>query len=137
MSPIYLKGEELIAIDSDAPRRVHLGNDPAIKLENRVGGVVRCCGIRFAMFVRTLRNMGDSQRGHRANGSEKIVQKIAPVRKHIDHDSAAIFCPVIPRGALRFLPISLKNPIAKLSANRKDSAEKAVFDEGFQLSETG
>ena len=80
--------------------------------------------------------MVTAQGADRANRGEKIVEDIAPVTKHVDDDAASIFFPVIPGGALRRLPISFENPIAKFSANRKDPSEKTVFDQGLQFSQT-
>src|SRR5271157_4633777 len=81
--------------------------------------------------------MGSSKCHYRANRSEKVVQNVAPVTKHVDHDATSVFRAVIPRGSLSFLPISFKNPITELSANGKDSAKKSVLNESLQFSQTG
>ena len=128
---IDLETQQFVAINPDAPRGVHLGNYSAVQFKNRVGSIVCRCGIAGAIFIRPPGNMGAAQGAYRAHRSEKIVEDIAPVTKHVDNDTASIFFPIIPGGALRRLPVSLKNPITKLSANRKDPAEKAIFNKGL------
>src|ERR1700722_18982058 len=125
---IDLQTQKFVAINPDAPRGVHLGNYSAVQFKNRVGSVVCRCLIAGAIFIHPARNMGAAQGADRAHRSEKIVEDIAPVTKHVDNDTASIFLPIIPGGALRRLPVSLKNPITKLSANRKEAAEKAIFN---------
>src|SRR5579883_756089 len=63
-------------------------------------------------------------------------EHVLPVAEHIDNDAASILLAIIPGGTLRSLPITLKNPVAKLSSDRENSSQETAVDHSLELQQT-
>ena len=53
--------------------------------------------------------------------------------QHVDDDAAAVLLAVVPRRALRRLPVALEHPVAELAAHRQDAPEEAAVDQRLEL----
>src|SRR6516225_11701291 len=68
--------------------------------------------------------------------SKGVVQKIAPMGKHIEDNAAAIFLPVIPRWPLRgYSPITFENPVAEIAAHRENLSEESRLHQSAHLTD--
>ena len=69
--------------------------------------------------------------------AEQVVEHVAPMAQHVEDDAAAVLLAVVPRRALRRLPVALEHPVAELAAHREDAAEKAGVDQRLELEQAG
>src|SRR5438045_865608 len=106
MRAIDLNGEQFIAVDTNAPGGIEMGDNASLQLKSCIRGIVGGAGVRAALFVDALRDMDRTQAGYRLNITKQIGQHIAPVAKHIRDNATAILLTVVPGGALGRLPIA-------------------------------
>ena len=71
----------------------------------------------------------------RLHAAEEVVEHVAPVAQHVDDDAAVVLLAVIPRRALRRLPVALEHPVAELAAHGEDPPEEAGVDQHLQFQE--
>src|SRR5215831_199555 len=125
---------------------VHLNGAPSNKcrmnishstfeLEGGIGGVVDVGLVSLAVLVPALGNMGRAQTGHALHLTKEIVEHVAPVAEHVEDDAAALVLLVVPRGALRRLPVTLEHPIAELAAHGEEAPEEAGIDQRLELAQ--
>ncbi len=116
-----------------------MGDDAVVQLEGGVGRVVGGALVCLAVLVDPLRDVDRAEAGERLHAAEEVVDDVAPVAEHVDDDAAAVFLPVVPRGALGGLPVGapLKDPVAELAADGEDLPEEARVDQPLQLQEAG
>lgn len=137
MGAVDLELDELVPVDPYRPGGVDLRDDAALQFEDPVGGVVGGGRVRFALLVPAARDVcGDVCRDG-VDLAEQLVQDVLPVREHVDGDAAAVLGPVVPGGALRFLPVAFEDPVAELASHGEDLAEEAAVDESLQLQQAG
>jgi hypothetical protein len=108
---------------------------PPSSSNGRVRRVIRSGVVRLAALVPALRDVRRAEARHRLDLAEQVVEHVAPVAQHVDDDPAVVLLAVVPRRALRGLPVALEHPVAELAAHRQDAAEEAAVDEHLQLQE--
>src|ERR1035438_510803 len=137
---IHLDGEQVVAAHADRPGRIEMGHDAAVfpgDLEGGVGRIVGRAMVGLAGFVPAGWNVGGAQAGDGLDGSEEIVQHVAPVAQHVDDDAAAVFLAIVPGRALGGHRVALEDPIAKFAAHAEDTSEEAQVHQGFQFQQAG
>ncbi len=80
-------------------------------------------------------NVSRAAAADRRNPPKEIVEHIAPVRQHVEDDTAAIGLAVVPGRALRGLQVAFEHPVAELAAHRQNAAEKAGSCQHAQLAQ--
>ncbi len=115
-----------------------MGDDAALELEGRVGGIVGVGRVGLAALVDALRNVRGAEAAHRLHLAEQIVEHVAPVAQHIEDDAAAFGLLVVPARPLRRLaPVALEHPVAELAAHREHAAEEAGVAQHLDLAQAG
>ena len=62
---------------------------------------------------------------------EQMVEHVAPMTQHVDDDAAIVLLAIVPRRALRRLPVAFEDPITELAAHAQDPAEVTAVDQRF------
>ncbi len=109
--------EKLIAINARYPGGVDLREDAALQLEHAVGCVICGALVGLSRFINALRNVRRTCAANRLDVTKGVVENVAPVAEHVEDDSAVVFFSVVPRGALRGLPVAFKDPVTEFSAH--------------------
>ena len=109
----------------------------AFQLEGRVGTVVRGAFVGLALFIPAFRDVDGAQAGDGLDGSEEVVQDIAPVAEHVNDNASAVFLAVVPTGALASDCIAFEHPIAELATDRQNLAEEAGLLQRLQFEQAG
>jgi hypothetical protein len=52
------------------------------------------------------------------HAAEDVVEHVTPMTKHVENEAAAVFLAVVPRLALRWNRVTLKDPVTELAAHR-------------------
>ena len=86
-----------------------------------------------SLFIDALGDVGGTEALHCAHAAESVVEDVAPMAEHVADDAATILPAVVPRGALRGLPVPFENPVTEFAAYRKDTAEEAAVDQALEL----
>src|SRR5690606_37045730 len=123
---VDLEGDEVVAAYADVPAGIDVGDNATFELEGGVSRVVRIGDVGLALLVDALRDMGGAEAAHRLHLAEQVVEHVAPVAEHGEDDAAAIGLAVVPRRALRWLPVALEHPVSVLAAHREDAPEEAT-----------
>jgi hypothetical protein len=134
---VDLELHQFVPVDAHRPGGVDLRDDPAVEFEDAVGRVVRGGVVGLAPLVPALRDVGGRQRLHGAHRCEQLAQHVLPVREHVRHDPAAVLGPVVPRRALRGLPVALEHPVAELAAHGQHPAEEPALHQAPELDQAG
>ncbi|CAH1690697.1 hypothetical protein CHELA40_50002 [Chelatococcus asaccharovorans] len=136
MRAVDLESDEIVALHAHGPGGVDLGDDAALELEGRIGGVVGIGGIGLSVLADTRRDVGGAKAGDGFDLAEEIVEDVAPVAEHVEDDAAAIALAIVPARSLRRLaPVTLEHPVAEFAAHREDAAEEASFVEHLDLAQ--
>ena len=82
--------------------------------------------IRAAALVDALRDVDRAERRHAAHRRDQVLQHVAPVAEHVDHDPAAVLDTVVPRRPLRRgPPRAFEHPVAELAAHATGCARRS------------
>src|SRR5579875_1186721 len=81
--------------------------------------------------------MRGPQTGDGLHVSKEIGKHVLPVTEHIDNNATSILLAVVPGGALRRLPVALKDPVAEFAAHRENASEEAALNNALQLAQSG
>src|SRR5215212_6372491 len=87
--------------------------------------------------VDALRNVRRADALHGRHLAEGVIEHVAPVAEHVGDDPTAILGAVVPRRALRRLPVALEHPVAELAAHAEDAAEESSVHETLELPDAG
>src|SRR5689334_20060459 len=109
-----------------------MSNDIPSQFKGRISCIVGGAGIGHALLIYPCWNMDGSQTGDGSHLAEEIGEQILPVAEHVDDDATPVLLAIVPRRTLCCLPIALKDPVAKLSAYRKNTSEEAAVDDPLQ-----
>src|ERR1022692_2574511 len=115
---IDVKSGEIVATHARLPGAVDLGDHASVRageLEGRVCGVVRGRIVFASLLVPALRDMRRADTRNASNFAPEIIEHVAPVAEHVDDDSAVIFLAIVPRRALRGLPVAFEHPIPEFA----------------------
>src|ERR1039458_5873882 len=140
LGAIHLDGEQVVAAHADGPGRIEMGHDAAVfpfDLEGGVGRIVGRAIVGLARFFPAGGDVGGAEAGDGLDGSEEIVEDVAPVAQHVDDDAAAVFLAIVPGGALGGHRVALEDPIAEFAAHAEDTSEEAQVHQGFQFQQAG
>ena len=88
-------------------------------------GASRDLAIALARFIDALGDMRRTEARHAFHFAEDVIEDVSPVAQHIEDDAATLLRLVVPRRALRGLPIAFEYPVAELTAHRQDAAEES------------
>ena len=122
---VDLQRQEIIAADPHAPRRIELQRRAVLQLEDGIRGIVGRGRVGPALLVGAAVDVDRAQGHQRADLAEQVVDHVAPVAEHVDHDPAAVFLAVVPARPLAGLIEAVENPVAELAADRENAAEEA------------
>ena len=103
------------------------------EFEDGAGLVLDVDVIGPVLLVPALRLRGPHVAGERGRRAEQVVDDVAPVREHIEHQPAAGRFPVVPGGALRRDMLAVEDPPAEFQLHRQQLAEAAEVQHGLQL----
>ena len=134
---INLEGEQIVAAQARGPRTGDGAGDTAFELDQGGNRVLDIDTIARASFVDALGRRGGQRNRHAANPAEQSLDHVTPMRKHIEHEAAAILAPVIPARPLAGLRGAVKNPPAEFNAKTGDAAEKIARRKTRELHEAG
>ncbi|CAM5581020.1 hypothetical protein STENM223S_10907 [Streptomyces tendae] len=137
LGAVDLELHQFVAVDAHRPGGVDLGDRAALQLEDAVGGVVGGGVVGLAVLVPALRDVGGGEGLHGRHPAEQLVEHVLPVREHVDDDAAAVLRAVVPRRALRLLPVALEDPVPELAPHGQDPAEEPPSTRRFSLSRPG
>ena len=134
--------QQVIAVHAHRPRRVELREDlpvGTVQRERGVRSVVGRRGVAAALLAHALGDEPDTGALHGGDRAEGVVEQVAPVGEHVEHDSAAIFLAVIPGWALwgRSRVVALEHPVPEFAAHAQDAAEEPVFHQSLELTDAG
>src|SRR5205085_2461489 len=106
-------------------------DDAILHLERGVCRVVAGHFVAAAFLVDSLGDVCRADTRKRFDPSEQALEYVLPVRKHVENDAAAILRAIVPRRALRLLPVTLEHPVSELATHREDASEEAAVDEAL------
>ena len=109
----------------------------ALCVKQRMRGVLDVNGVGLPTLVYPLRDGGRHQRAHAGHGRSQPVDHVAPVRHHIERDTAALGAFVVPARALAFLRRAVEDPGPGIDLDREKTAEEAGILHEQQFCEPG
>src|SRR5215217_6091773 len=137
MSAIHLELDQFATVDAYGPGGVDLGDQVALQLEDRVGGVVGGGGVLAALLIPALRDVGHGFCRHGLHLAKEILEHVVPMRKHVEHHAAAILRAVIPARPLGWQQISLKTQYPNSPRTAKIRPKNPESISRFNLSSPG
>ena len=131
--------EKVVPADADGPRAVELAEDAVLQFHGGVTGVIRGASVGFSLLVHSLANVNGAVTGKAADGSEYVVDQVAPMTKHVDDDAPPVLLAVVPAGSLGGLGriMAGEYPVPELAPHGKNLTEEPLVDEGLELEDAG
>ena len=111
-------------------------NDTVLQFKSRISGIFRCTLIRLTFLIPPLWEVCGSDTGDPFDRTEKVVDDVSPVAKHIEDNAATVFNTVVPRRTLRWDRIALENPVTELAANSDNFSKEVGIYQAFQFLDT-